>query len=83
MALWIGLAAIVWNDVFDQIIINAGRHYLFGAFASAATGGPYLLMADAMRLAISRAFWMASAVALPVLVVGLAAVRFALRSRQG
>ncbi len=79
--LWIVLAVIVWNDVFDQVIINAGRHYLFDAFASAATGGPFLHMADAMRPAITRATWAATAAAAPILIFGLAACRFA--SRRG
>ena len=78
-ALWIALAVLVWNDVFDQVIIDAGREFVFAAFASAKTGGPLLRMHDAMRPAITRGVWMATAAALPILVVGLAAVYVASR----
>ncbi len=80
-ALWIALAAIVWNDVFDQVLIDAARQYLFSAFASAHTGGPFLNMSAAMRPATGRALWLATAAAAPILIFGLAACRYA--SRRG
>lgn len=80
LVLWVVLAVLVWNDVFDQVIITAGRHYLFAAFASAKTGGPYLRIADAMRPALARAFWTATAAGLPILVFGFVAVRLAGRA---
>jgi hypothetical protein len=73
-ALWILWAVVVWNVVFDHVTIVAGRHYVYAAFASAETGGPYLLIGDWMRPAVTRAFWMATMSAGAIAMVGLAAV---------
>ncbi len=75
--LWLALAVIVWNVVFDQVIIDAGRHYIEIATASAESNGPYLKIEDTMRPARSRALWMASGSAGAILVAGLAALRIA------
>ncbi len=81
-ALWIALAIVVWNDVFDQVIITSARHYLYAAFASAHTGGPYLRIIDAMAPAVARARWLATAAAAPILAFGLGGVWIATRRPQ-
>jgi hypothetical protein len=73
--LWIALAVIVWNVVFDQVIIDAGRHYVEVATASAGSNGPYLNIQDTMRPARSRALWLATGSAGAILVVGFLALR--------
>jgi hypothetical protein len=73
--LWIVFAFLVWNAVFDQVIIDAGRHYVEIATASAGANGPYLKIEDTMRPARSRALWLASASAGVILVVGFALIR--------
>ena len=77
-ALWIAWAVVVWNVVFDQVIVLAGRRYVIAALAASA-GGPYARIDDWMRPAVPRAFWMATAAAGAILTVGLLAVRFAAR----
>ena len=47
--LWVALAFVVWNVVFDQVIIDAGRHYIDIANASAESNGPYLNIEDVAR----------------------------------
>ncbi|MGE5243353.1 MAG: hypothetical protein ACM3SQ_03910 [Betaproteobacteria bacterium] len=69
--LWIVLVVIVWNFVFDHVIIAAGRQYLSAAVSAAARGGPYLPMHDAMRPAIHRAVIDASLAAAATLAAGL------------
>ena len=73
--LWIALAVVVWNVVFDQVIIDAGRHYIEVATASAGSNGPYLNIQDTMRPARSRALWLATGSAGAILVVGFLALR--------
>jgi hypothetical protein len=73
--LWIALAVVVWNVVFDQVIIDAGRHYIEIANASAGSNGPYLNIEDTMRPARSRALWLATASAGAIVVVGFWALR--------
>ena len=73
--LWMAFAFLVWNAVFDQVIIDAGRHYVEIATASAAANGPYLKIEDTMQPARSRALWLATASAGSILVVGFVALR--------
>jgi presenilin-like A22 family membrane protease len=73
--LWLAFAFLVWNAVFDQVIIDAGRHYIEIATASAESNGPYLKIDDTMRPARSRALWFATASAGAILVVGVLLIR--------
>ncbi len=75
-ALWLVLALIVWNVVFDRIIVLAGRRYVYDASVS-VQDGVYLPISTEMRPAVRRAVSLASAAALPIAIVGLAAVQFA------
>jgi hypothetical protein len=81
VVLWVVWAVVVWNVVFDHVIIMAGRHYVYAAFASAETGGPYLRIDTWMRPAIARAFWIATASAACIVATGLAGVRLAARAK--
>jgi hypothetical protein len=83
-ALWIAWAVIIWNVVFDHVIVVAGRAYLAAAALAAGAAGSqtarYVNMDDWMRPAVSRALWIATLAAGVVLVVGLAAVSLAARA---
>jgi hypothetical protein len=67
-------AVIVWNVVFDHVIVVAGRNYIAAAKAAAASAGPFANMDDWMKPAISRGVWIATAAGGAILVAGLAAV---------
>jgi hypothetical protein len=75
-ALWIALAVIVWNAVFDYQIVVAGRLYVHAA-AAAQAGSSYARVDDWMRPAITRGLWLASAAAGAILIAGLLGVRVA------
>lgn len=79
LALWIAWAVIVWNVVFDQIIVVAGRMYLHAAATAARSAGSYVRMDDWMRPAAIRGLWTATAAGTVVLLIGLFAVRWAAR----
>ena len=72
--LWVAWAVIVWNVVFDHVIVVAGRAYIA---AASAPGVPRVNMDDLMRPAVARGVWIATAAGGAVLVTGLAAVRAA------
>src|SRR5258707_1364632 len=55
-ALWIAWAVVVWNVVFDRVLVLAGRRYVYDA-AMAAQAGHYLLINDVMRPAMPRRCW--------------------------
>jgi len=60
-ALWIVWAAIVWNVVFDHVIVSAGRAYIIVALRAAAeVPHRYVNMDDWMGPAVPRAFWTAT-----------------------
>jgi len=71
--LWIVWAIVVWNVVFDHVIVVAGRDYIAAA-AQAAAVGVFANMDDWMRPAVTRGFWIASAAGTAILLAGLAAV---------
>ena len=79
--LWIAWAVVVWNVVFDHVIVMAGRAYLSAAVHAARGAGPYVRMDDWMRPAVTRGLWIASLSALALVVVGLAGGRAASRAR--
>lgn len=75
VGLWIAWAVIVWNVVFDHVIVVAGRSYISAAVRAAAGPGPYARMDDWMRPAITRAFWTASGAAGVLLVILIVILR--------
>jgi len=77
--LWIAFAFVVWNVVFDHVIVEAGRAYLRAADAAVRAGAPYVRIDAWMRPARSRAFWAATGSALAILIGGFAALKRASR----
>jgi len=73
--LWIAFAFVVWNVVFDRVIVQAGRDYVDLAMAAARNNAPYVKIEDTMRPARSRALWLATASATAILVVFISARR--------
>ncbi len=80
--LWIALAVVVWNVVFDRVIVVAGRVFVSAAAAAARAGAPYERIEDWMRPARSRAFWWATGAAAAILMAGCTAIRLAARRRS-
>ena len=75
--LWVVWAVIVWNVVFDRVIVVAGRRYVRAAALAAQAGGPYARIDDWMRPAVTAGLWMASAAAGAILILGWLGVRMA------
>ena len=80
MVLWLAATVVVWNGVFDRVIIEAGRAYVRTAADAAQRPGPYARIDDSMRPAIPRALVLASAVAGAMLAAGFAAYRWSARA---
>jgi hypothetical protein len=74
LVLWIALAVVVWNAVFDHVLALAGRHYLQVAAAAAARGGPYVRLDESMRPAVRHAAADASFAAAGTLLAALPAL---------
>jgi hypothetical protein len=71
--LWIAWAVVVWNVVFDHVIVMAGRRVVAGLAAT-------VNIDELMRPAVGRGLWIATVAASAILVVGLSSIQLA-RSR--
>jgi hypothetical protein len=79
--LWIALAIIVWNVVFDHTLVVAGREYIVAATLAMRAGGPYARMDNWMHPAVVRGLWLASVAAAGILATGMIGIRLAGRPR--
>lgn len=82
MLLWLVLAFLVWNVVFDRILVLAGRRYAFAAAVAARQSSAYVRIDDWMRPAVAHGIQVASLAGLSVAIVGLAAITVASRFDQ-
>lgn len=82
VVLWLAFAAVVWNVIFDRLVVLAGRRYSHDAYELYRSTGRYLLINDVMPAAISHAVHVASAVAGAIAVVALVAIRVAARAQR-
>jgi hypothetical protein len=83
LALWIVWAILVWNVVFDHVIVVAGREYIAAATRAAfSTTLPhrYENMDAWMRPAVTRGLWIASLSAAAVVMAGVVLVRASARA---
>ena len=77
--LWIVWALVVWNVVFDRVLVLAGREFVHTASVSARESGRFLHAAEWMRPAIAHGLILATAAAAAILIVGLISVPIAAR----
>ena len=85
LALWILWAILVWNVVFDHVIVVAGREYIAAATRAAfSTTVPhrYENMDAWMRPAVTRGLRVASLSAAVILVSGVVLVRASTRAAR-
>ena len=83
VVLWLLCAAVVWNVIFDRLVVLAGRRYSHDAYVVYRSTGRYLLINDVMRPAIAHAARVASVVAGTIAAAALLAIRVAARARRG
>jgi hypothetical protein len=75
IALWIAMAIVVWNGLYDLRITLGVRDYLMKQALHDAGRGPAVVVSDAMRDTVHDAVKVASLWAAIVLGAGLATVR--------
>jgi len=79
---WAALVVVLWNGVFDGVVIQSGRDYLTQQALHQQGRGPMVTIPGVMRPGIVRGFWLATLVAGGVAAVGAAAFWFAARRRR-
>lgn len=77
VVLWLVFAFLVWNVIFDRLIVLAGRRYSHDATVYFRATGKYLLIDDVMRPAIRNGVLVASLSAGAIAVVALVLIRLA------
>jgi hypothetical protein len=70
VVLWLVFAGVVWNVVFDRMVVLAGRRYVHDAWDAYHRSGRYLLIDDVMRPAVAHAAATASIVGGAIAVIG-------------
>jgi hypothetical protein len=80
--LWIAWAVVVWNVVFDHVVVMAGRRYVHAAGLAARALAPPPRMDDWMRPAVTNGVYAATAAAGAILIVGLLSLHLATRATR-
>ena len=75
VGIWIVMAIVVWNGLYDLRITLGVRDYLLKEALHEAGRGPVVVMADAMRATVKDAVLVASLWAAIILVACLGTVR--------
>jgi hypothetical protein len=79
VGLWIAFAIVVWNVVFDRVIVLAGRRYVYAASVAAAESRGYVRAGDWMQSATTEGLQLATLVAGGLLLLGLVLIGIAWR----
>jgi hypothetical protein len=81
--LWAAWAIVVWNVVFDRVIVAAGRSCIVAAERAAGSASPFVNIDDWMRPAVTRGLWIATPASAALLLIGLFLVRAGARRSDG
>lgn len=57
---WIVLSVALWNAIFEMLVVQGVRQYLFRSALHDAGRAPFVPIADVMDPAIYRATWVAT-----------------------
>lgn len=82
VALWVIIAIVAWNGIYDVLITRGVKEYLLRHAMHEAGRGPDVQLALMMDLAVRDAFWIATLWASIILLAGLWTVRMCTRDRQ-
>ena len=75
IALWVAMAVVVWNGLYDLRITLGVRDYLMKQALHAAGRGPAVTIADAMHETVRDAVMVASLWAGIILAAGFVTIR--------
>ncbi len=73
--LWLLVAVVAWNAVYDLRITLGVREYLLQVALHESGSAPAILMADAMRVTVRGAVMAASLWASVILLAGIGTIR--------
>lgn len=71
VAVWIVLAVVVWNGVYDLLLTRGIKDYLLRNALHEAGRGPEVSLTALLDLTVSEAFWISTLWASVILLAGL------------
>jgi hypothetical protein len=80
IALWIVVTILLWNGIYDMILVRGVKEYLFRAALAAAGRGPETPIAQVMDAAVYEAVWIATLWTSFVLLAGMVTIKLVDRS---
>jgi hypothetical protein len=75
VALWLVVAVVVWNGLYDLLLARSTQTYLFEVAMHEAGRGPAVDLGRAMAEAVTYARWIATLWAGLLFALGLATIR--------
>ena len=75
VVLWLTFAFLVWNVIFDRILVLAGRRYSHDAVVQFRSTGTYLRIDEVMRPAAAYGVRVATLTAIVIAVGAVLAIR--------
>ena len=79
-ALWVILAVVAWNGLYDLLLARSTQNYLFRAAIHQAGLGPPADMTTAMDIAVRDAIWVSTLWAGIILLAGAWTVKMMMRA---
>jgi len=73
--IWIVLSVALWNAIFEMLVVQGVKQYLFRAALHDAGRAPFVAIADIMDPAIYRATWVATMWTSVVLLAAMITMR--------
>ena len=80
--IWIGMAVVVWNGLYDLLLNRAAKDYLFRAALHDAGRGPFVSLGEMMHVAVRDAALISTLWAGIILLAGLGTVRLLSKNAQ-
>jgi hypothetical protein len=75
--IWVILAVVVWNGLYDLLLNRSAKDYLLRAALHDAGRGPSVTISHAMHVAVRDAIWISTMWAGLILLAGLVTLRIA------
>ena len=73
--LWVIVAVVVWNGLYDILLTRGANEFLFRAALYQAGRGPAPSMSHLMDLTVQNAIWISTVWAGMILLAGLVTIR--------
>lgn len=75
IGLWLVLSVVLWNGIYDMVLVEGTKEYLFRSALHEAGRAPRVSIASVLEGTIFKAVWISTAWAGIVMLAGLITIR--------